>query len=62
MKEYRTSFINRSTNEAAESLNAKLKFFRASVKGVVDMRFFLFRIAKIYALKDRINMSLRNTN
>jgi transposase len=42
-------FINRSTNAAAESFNAKLKFFRASFRGVTDMKFFLFRIAKIYA-------------
>ncbi|WP_321518274.1 transposase [uncultured Bacteroides sp.] len=42
-------FINRSTNAAAESFNAKLKFFRASFRGVADMTFFLFRISKIYA-------------
>jgi transposase len=38
-------FVNRSTNAAAEAFNAKIKAFR----GVVDMKFFLFRIAKVYA-------------
>ncbi len=41
-------FINRSTNASAESFNAKLKGFRALVRGVKDKTFFLFRIAKIY--------------
>lgn len=42
-------FINRSTNAAAESFNAKIKAFRATSRGVRDVRFFLFRLAKIYA-------------
>ena len=42
-------FTNRSTNAAAESFNAKIKSFRALVRGVTDKKFFLFRIAKIYA-------------
>ena len=42
-------FINRSTNASAESFNAKIKSFRASLRGVTDMKFFLFRVAKIYA-------------
>lgn len=42
-------FVNRSTNAAAEAFNAKIKAFRASFRGVVDMSFFLFRLAKIYA-------------
>lgn len=41
-------FINRSTNASAESFNAKLKSFRAVVRGVRDKTFHLFRIAKIY--------------
>lgn len=41
-------FISRSTNAGAESFNAKLKGFRAIVRGVVDKKFFLFRIAKLY--------------
>ena len=41
-------FNNRSTNASAESFNAKIKAFRASLRGVVDIKFFLFRIAKIY--------------
>ncbi|MDP4186377.1 MAG: transposase [Bacteroidota bacterium] len=42
-------FINRSTNASAESFNAKIKSFRASLRGVTDVNFFLFRLAKIYA-------------
>ena len=42
-------FINRSTNAAAESFNAKIKAFRANLKGVIDVDFFLFRLTKIYA-------------
>jgi len=42
-------FINRSTNASAESFNAKIKSFRASIRGVSDMNFFLFRITKIFA-------------
>jgi transposase len=42
-------FINRSTNASAESFNAKIKSFRATFRGVVDIDFFLFRLTKIYA-------------
>tara|TARA_R110002050_G_scaffold91784_6_gene192548 strand:+ start:42649 stop:42960 length:312 start_codon:yes stop_codon:yes gene_type:complete len=42
-------FDNRSTNASAESFNAKLKAFRATQRGVVNIEFFLFRVAKIYA-------------
>ena len=42
-------FVNRSTNASAESLNAKIKQFRALPRGIVDKRFFLFRLTKIYA-------------
>lgn len=41
-------FPDRSTNASAESFNAKLKGFRSLVRGVTDIKFFLFRIAKIY--------------
>ena len=42
-------FDNRSTNASAESFNAKVKAFRATQRGVRDISFFLFRLAKIYA-------------
>lgn len=42
-------YVNRSSNAAAESFNAKIKQFRAQLKGVVDIQFFLFRLTKIYA-------------
>jgi transposase len=41
-------FNNRSTNASAESFNAKLKGFRALVRGVRDIKFFLFRVTKLY--------------
>ena len=42
-------FNNRSTNASAESFNAKIKAFRATLRGVVDIDFFLFRLTNIYA-------------
>ncbi|MES2389902.1 MAG: transposase [Bacteroidota bacterium] len=42
-------FNNRSTNASAESFNAKIKGFRATSRGVRDIPFFLYRLAKIYA-------------
>ncbi|WP_289743043.1 ISAon1 family transposase [Muribaculum intestinale] len=42
-------YNNRASNAIAESFNAKIKLFRANLRGVVDKKFFLFRIANIYA-------------
>lgn len=42
-------FDNRSTNASAESLNAKIKAFRAIFRGVRDTPFFLYRVMKLYA-------------
>lgn len=42
-------FNNRSTNAHAESYNAKLKLFRANLRGVKDVKFFLFRLEKLFA-------------
>lgn len=42
-------FNNRSTNASAESFNAKIKNFRRNFRGVTDVKFFLFRLTKIYA-------------
>jgi transposase len=42
-------FDNRSTNAHAESYNAKLKLFRANLRGVKDVKFFLFRLEKLFA-------------
>jgi len=36
-------FNNRSTNANAESFNSKIKAFRANLRGVSDINFFLFR-------------------
>jgi transposase len=44
------NFYNkRSTNAAAESFNSKIKSFRASLRGIVDEKFFLFRLTRIYS-------------
>lgn len=42
-------FDNRSTNASAESFNAKIKSFRAVLRGVKHIPYFLFRLTKIYA-------------
>ncbi len=42
-------FINRNTNANAESFNSKIKLFRANQRGVVDAKFFLFRLEKLFA-------------
>ena len=41
-------FVNRSTNASAELLNAKIKDFRAQLRGVIDKNFFIFRLIKIF--------------
>ena len=41
-------FNNRSTNASAESLNSKTKGFRAQVRGVQDLPFFMYRVATIF--------------
>lgn len=42
-------FVNRATNEGAESLNSKIKQFRAMLRGLSDVKFFLFRLTKLFA-------------
>ena len=42
-------YNNRSSIAIAESFNAKIKLFRANLRGVADKKFFLFRIANLYA-------------
>lgn len=42
-------FVKRSTNAFAESFNAKIKAFRAQLRGVSDMKFFLFRLTRLFA-------------
>ena len=42
-------YNHRSSNAMAESFNAKIKLFRANLRGVADKKFFLFRIAMLYA-------------
>jgi transposase len=49
MKNILNFFINRHTNANAKSFNAKIKIFRANLRGVTDTPFFLFRLQKIFA-------------
>ncbi len=42
-------FNNRITNVNAESFNSKIKNFRANLRGVTDIKFFLFRLYKLFA-------------
>jgi len=42
-------FLKRNTNANAESFNAKIKLFRANLRGVTDTQFFLFRMSKLFA-------------
>ena len=42
-------FANRAANAFAKSFNAKIKAFRASLRGVTDIRFLLFRHTRLYA-------------
>lgn len=42
-------FDNKATNASAESFNGKIKNFRAQLRGVSDIKYFLFRLSKIYA-------------
>jgi transposase len=42
-------FIKCHTNANAESFNSKIKLFRANQRGIVDVKFFLFRMEKLFA-------------
>jgi len=41
-------FLHRSTNASAEAFNSKILTFRARVRGVVDIPFFLFRLCNFW--------------
>ena len=41
-------FVNKATNAFAESFNAEIKAFRTTLRGVADIKFFMFRLSKIY--------------
>lgn len=47
-KEVLNYFDNFSTNAAAESLNSKMKGFRAELRGVCDLPFYLYRCCMIF--------------
>lgn len=41
-------FIKRSINASAESLNSKMKGFRAQLHGIADIPFFLYRVCTFF--------------
>lgn len=41
-------FTNRATNAAAESLNSKMKAFKAQLHGVADIPFFMYRLCMVF--------------
>lgn len=42
-------FDERLTNASAESFNAKIKALRSQFRGVGDIKFFMYRLTKLYA-------------
>ena len=42
-------FEERLTNASAESFNATIKAFRSQLRGVANVKFFMFRLARLYA-------------
>ncbi len=51
-------FENRSTNVSAESFNAKIKAFRAQLRGLTVISFFIFRLAWLKATHDFLSLYL----
>lgn len=49
-------FKNRATNAASESFNAKIKAFRAQLRGVRDVAFFLFRLSNLCVRKQSLRI------
>lgn len=45
----RNYFEQRLTNASAESFNAKIKALRSQFRGVGDIKFYMFRLSKLYA-------------
>lgn len=44
-----SGFVDWKQHSHAESFNSKIKLFRANQRGVVDFKFFLFRLEKLFA-------------
>ena len=42
-------FEQRLTNASAESFNAKIKALRSQFRGMGDIKFFMYRLTKLYA-------------
>lgn len=42
-------FEDRLTNASAESFNAKIKAFRSQLRGVCDVKFFMFRLSTLFS-------------
>lgn len=56
-------FDKRSTNANTASFNSKIKGFRANLRGVNDVNFFLFRLEKLFGYTvtpQKINLTPRS--
>lgn len=42
-------YNNLASNTLTECFNVNIKLFRANLRGVADKKFFLFRLAKLFA-------------
>ena len=49
------NFYSRASNASAESFNAKVKAFRAALRGISGEKYFLFRLSMIYAYPPHIH-------
>ena len=47
-EEFLNYFVEFSTNASAESFNSKVKNFRAQLHGVIDVKFFMYRLCCIW--------------
>lgn len=43
------NFQQRLTNASADSFSAKIKASRTQFRGVTDIKFFMYRLAKLYS-------------
>ena len=47
--EHYNEILNYFVNAFAESFNAKIKAFRAQLRGVTDLKFFIYKLTKLFA-------------
>lgn len=55
-------FLNRSTNTTTESLDSKIKGFRAQLHSIADIPFILYRVCSIFGLGFNGSFKLHKKN